>query len=258
MKISWKNIFLWSLPALVILFFIWQGFSNSNSADFGKNVASSRMTYGRFLEYLDMGWIKRVDLYDDTALTALVNTKDANVSNYVRTTSNILLADFVARDAVLNTAITTNAYSDFKVLTYLNDITTKTIGGILQVGVSSGGGIIKLGGTADDIGFDLATIQNRDYASGKSEIVIFKGNDIEGTSGADRIRLRAGAIAFDTYSTTSTSAITQSIRMYIDGAGNVGIGTTTPDNLLTIRTTTSLIIFRRLKLNEKKSLPLYN
>ncbi len=156
----------------------------------------------------------------------LNNTKDANVSNYVRTTSNILLADFVARDAVLNTAITTNAYSDFKVLTYLNDITTKTIGGILQVGVSSGGGIIKLGGTADDIGFDLATIQNRDYASGKSEIVIFKGNDIEGTSGADRIRLRAGAIAFDTYSTASTSAITQSIRMYIDGAGNVGIGTT--------------------------------
>ena len=131
-----------------------------------------------------------------------------------------------------------------KVLTFLGDITTKTIGGILQVGVSSGGGIIKLGGTADDIGFDLATIQNRDYASGKSEIVIFKGNDIEGTSGADRIRLRAGAIAFDTYLTASTSAITQSIRMYIDGAGNVGIGTTTPDNLLTIRTTTSIARLR--------------
>jgi len=119
-----------------------------------------------------------IPIYDDTALTALVNTKDANVSNYVRTTSNILLADFVARDgvlttdyiardavldtkinttsnilladyiardAVLNTAITANAYSDFKVLTFLGDITTKTIGGILQVGVSSGGGIIKLG-----------------------------------------------------------------------------------------------------------------
>jgi len=65
MKISWRNIFLWSLPALVILFFIWQGFTNSSSTDFGKNVASSRMTYGRFLEYLDMGWVKRVDLYDD-------------------------------------------------------------------------------------------------------------------------------------------------------------------------------------------------
>jgi cell division protease FtsH len=65
MKISWKNLLLWSLPAGVILFFIWQGFINSTTADFGKNVASSRMTYGRFLEYLDMGWIKRVDLYDD-------------------------------------------------------------------------------------------------------------------------------------------------------------------------------------------------
>jgi len=120
-----------------------------------------------------------IPIYDDTALTALVNTNDLNVSNYVRTTSNILLADYIARDVVLNTAITANAYSDFKVLTFLGDITTKTIGGILQVGVSSGGGIIKLGGTADDIGFDLATIQNRDYASGKSEIVIFKGNDIK-------------------------------------------------------------------------------
>jgi cell division protease FtsH len=65
MKTSWKNLLLWSLPAGVILFFIWQGFVNSNTTDFGKNVASSRMTYGRFLEYLDMGWIKRVDLYDD-------------------------------------------------------------------------------------------------------------------------------------------------------------------------------------------------
>jgi hypothetical protein len=175
----------------------------------------------------------------DGVLTADYIARDAVLNTKINTTSNVLFADYVARDVVLNTAITANAYSDFKVLTFLGDITTKTIGGILQVGVSSGGGIIKLGGTADDIGFDLATIQNRDYASGKSEIVIFKGNDIEGTSGADRIRLRAGAIAFDTYSTTSTSAITQSIRMYIDGAGNVGIGTTTPDNLLTIRTTTS-------------------
>ena len=65
MKISWKNILLWSLPALVIIFFVWQGFLGSNNAEFGKNIASSRMTYGRFLEYLDMGWVKRVDLYDD-------------------------------------------------------------------------------------------------------------------------------------------------------------------------------------------------
>lgn len=65
MKFSWKNLFLWILPVFLILFFIWQGFINSNTTDFGKNVASSRMTYGRFLEYLEMGWIKRIDLYDD-------------------------------------------------------------------------------------------------------------------------------------------------------------------------------------------------
>ena len=49
MKISWKNILLWSLPALVIIFFVWQGFFGSNNSEFSKNIASSRMTYGRFL-----------------------------------------------------------------------------------------------------------------------------------------------------------------------------------------------------------------
>ncbi len=37
-----------------------------------------------------------------------------------------MLADYIARDGVLNNAITTNAYSDLKVLTFLGDITTKT------------------------------------------------------------------------------------------------------------------------------------
>merc|ERR1712050_202390 len=27
------------------------------------NVSSSQMTYGRFLEYLEMGWVKQVDFY---------------------------------------------------------------------------------------------------------------------------------------------------------------------------------------------------
>jgi cell division protease FtsH len=83
MKISWKNIFLWSLPVILILFFLWQGFSNSNNADFGKNVASSRMTYGRFLEYLDMGWIKRVDLYDD-GHTGIVEAVGPELGNRIQ------------------------------------------------------------------------------------------------------------------------------------------------------------------------------
>ena len=30
-----------------------------------KNSPSSRMSYGRFLDYLEMGWVKQVDLYDN-------------------------------------------------------------------------------------------------------------------------------------------------------------------------------------------------
>lgn len=39
---------------------------NSTRTDINGNVISSRMTYGRFLEYLEMGWVKQVDLYDNS------------------------------------------------------------------------------------------------------------------------------------------------------------------------------------------------
>merc|ERR1712228_357105 len=43
-------------------------FDNSTTPrqETNSNVSSSRMTYGRFLEYLEMGWIKQVDLYDNS------------------------------------------------------------------------------------------------------------------------------------------------------------------------------------------------
>ena len=74
---------LWSLPALVIIFFVWQGFLGSNNSEFSKNIASSRMTYGRFLEYLDMGWVKRVDLYDD-GHTAIVEAIGPELGNRIQ------------------------------------------------------------------------------------------------------------------------------------------------------------------------------
>jgi cell division protease FtsH len=39
---------------------------NSSKSEVSANVSSSRMTYGRFLEYLEMGWVKQVDLYDNS------------------------------------------------------------------------------------------------------------------------------------------------------------------------------------------------
>jgi cell division protease FtsH len=83
MKPSWRNIFLWSLPIIAVTFFIWQGITNSNDSEFGKNVANSRMTYGRFLEYLDMGWIKRTDLYDD-GRTAIVEAVGPELGNRIQ------------------------------------------------------------------------------------------------------------------------------------------------------------------------------
>ena len=39
--------------------------NTQSSSESTNNISSSRMTYGRFLEYLEMGWVKQVDLYDN-------------------------------------------------------------------------------------------------------------------------------------------------------------------------------------------------
>ena len=83
MKISWRTVLLWSLPTIVIIFFIWQGFLSSTTNDLNNNVASSRMTYGRFLEYLDMGWVKRVDIYDN-GHTAIVEAIGPELGNRIQ------------------------------------------------------------------------------------------------------------------------------------------------------------------------------
>jgi cell division protease FtsH len=83
MKVSWKTILLWSLPLLVIGFFLWQGFLAPTTTEINNNTANSRMTYGRFLEYLDMGWIKKVDMYDN-GHTAVVEALGPELGNRVQ------------------------------------------------------------------------------------------------------------------------------------------------------------------------------
>jgi cell division protease FtsH len=80
MKISWKTILLWSIPALVIGFFVWQGAFAPNPTDLGRNAANTRMTYGRFLEYLDTNRVRSVDLYDG-GRTAIVEATDPELDN---------------------------------------------------------------------------------------------------------------------------------------------------------------------------------
>lgn len=83
MKLSWRVILLWTLPALVIGFFFWQGAFASAPADMGRNTASTRMTYGRFLEYLDAGRVTSVDLYEG-GRTAIVEAIDPELDNRVQ------------------------------------------------------------------------------------------------------------------------------------------------------------------------------
>jgi cell division protease FtsH len=74
MKISWRTVLLWTIPALVIGFFLWQGSFTNNISNTG-NTASTRMTYGRFLEYIDKGRVSNVDLYEG-GRTAIVEAID--------------------------------------------------------------------------------------------------------------------------------------------------------------------------------------
>ena len=83
MKFSWRVLVLWTLPALVIGFFFWQGAFAGAPADMSKNAASTRMTYGRFLEYLDAGRVTSVDLYEG-GRTAIVEAVDPELDNRVQ------------------------------------------------------------------------------------------------------------------------------------------------------------------------------
>nr|YP_009391312.1 Cell division protein FTSH [Dipterocladia arabiensis]ARW59456.1 Cell division protein FTSH [Dipterocladia arabiensis] len=83
MKLSWKNLLLWSLPIIIICFFVWQGFFAPTTNENNNNIANSRMTYGRFLEYLDMGWVKKVDIYDN-GHTAIVEALGPELGNRVQ------------------------------------------------------------------------------------------------------------------------------------------------------------------------------
>ena len=58
--------------------------TSSTNIEMNSNVSSSRMTYGRFLEYLEMGWVKQVDLYDNSR-NAIVQASSPELGNRPQT-----------------------------------------------------------------------------------------------------------------------------------------------------------------------------
>lgn len=77
------------LIGLFITACLFIGFKTFNLVNFGNsevqknipnNISSSRMTYGRFLEYLEMGWVKQVDFYDNSR-NAIVQASSPELGN---------------------------------------------------------------------------------------------------------------------------------------------------------------------------------
>ncbi|MGD1867180.1 MAG: ATP-dependent zinc metalloprotease FtsH2 [Phormidesmis sp.] len=84
MKFSWRTALLWTMPLLVVGFFLWQGsFGSANPDDTGRNTASTSMTYGRFLDYLDAGRVTSVDFYEN-GTTAIIEAVDPQIDNKVQ------------------------------------------------------------------------------------------------------------------------------------------------------------------------------
>ncbi|PSP16509.1 MAG: cell division protein FtsH [Cyanobacteria bacterium QS_8_64_29] len=84
MKLPWRAILLWTLPALAIGIFLWQGtFSPAGGDRLSGNTANTRMSYGRFIEALEQGRVQSVDLYDG-GQTAIVESADPRLDGRVQ------------------------------------------------------------------------------------------------------------------------------------------------------------------------------
>ena len=114
----------------------------------------------------------------------------------------------------------------------INDSGDFSISGNVYVGTNDstvGPKTIYFGGTANDNQFGITAIENRvyDVANSSSELLIFKGQHAD-----DRVRIRAGEIAFDTHTGTNRTAETR--KMILKNNGYLGIGVASPQDQLHI------------------------
>jgi cell division protease FtsH len=94
MKQRWRLIALWILPIVVALFLAWQVLGNGGGARFtpqasgsaaagARNTAVARMSYGRFLDYVEAGRVTAVDVFDG-GRSAVVEAIDPDLDNRVQ------------------------------------------------------------------------------------------------------------------------------------------------------------------------------
>jgi len=92
MNQRWRIVALWLLPIGVVLLIGWQVISNGglNSMNAGggtteapRNAAVARMSYGRFLDYVEAGRVTAVDIYDG-GRNAVIEAVDPDLDNRVQ------------------------------------------------------------------------------------------------------------------------------------------------------------------------------
>ncbi|MGB5134738.1 MAG: ATP-dependent zinc metalloprotease FtsH [Prochlorococcaceae cyanobacterium] len=88
MNQRWRLIALWLLPVAVVAFLGWQVLSSGNlganaPTSAGRNTAVARMSYGRFLDYVDAGRVTAVDIYDG-GRSAVIEAVDPELDNRVQ------------------------------------------------------------------------------------------------------------------------------------------------------------------------------
>ncbi len=91
MNQRWRTIVLWVLPIGVAVFLGWQvlggGFGgvspSSGTTVSPRNTAVARMSYGRFIDYVDAGRVTAVDIFDG-GRTAVVEAVDPDLDNRVQ------------------------------------------------------------------------------------------------------------------------------------------------------------------------------
>ncbi len=88
MNQKFRPFALWIIPLVILLLVTWQIFSNSNSlstdssVSSSRNTAVSRMSYGRFIDYVDSGRVTSVDIFDN-GRNAVVEAIDPDLDNRV-------------------------------------------------------------------------------------------------------------------------------------------------------------------------------
>jgi cell division protease FtsH len=91
MNQRWRLIALWLLPLAVVAFLGWQLLGNGGTARFKpegatvapRNAAVARMSYGRFLDYVDAGRVTAVDIFDG-GRSAVIEAVDPDLDNRVQ------------------------------------------------------------------------------------------------------------------------------------------------------------------------------